>query len=381
MADSPHSVTLYPTMTGFNGRYTYTGPYYGHYTGSAYGFGPDSAKAFGQEDTANGNAARRGASYFFGFLITFVVLLLMFVCCAIASRRRYLSRQRQRRMDSLIESSGFTGGGHRFMGFGGLLGMNSDLDVGAAEGGGEKEKPKFHEVQLLGVQATGESPVGQSKFLKGDRTPEEKWGNTVIFDAQGNGHSRKGSNWSWTSITPLSASMIRAPKDLQPYDHFETALSSTATDTGPPPSYWARYPTTGYVTSSATPTPSHEDYEDENRGWFSRFFSKRGRLGSPTAVSSESTGYPLSPISRASSEPFIRRDRSLRTGSGVDLEKGVVSPATDHVVSGEEKRMEVAVIVAMPSGVNKIKRKPPPSPEYQIGVTTAKVGEDSSHRA
>jgi hypothetical protein len=36
---------------------------------------------------------QRGASYFFGFLITFVVLLLIFMCCGVGSRRRYLARR------------------------------------------------------------------------------------------------------------------------------------------------------------------------------------------------------------------------------------------------------------------------------------------------
>jgi hypothetical protein len=39
---------------------------------------------------------QRGASYFFGFLITFVVLLLIFVGCGVVSRRRFSARQRAR---------------------------------------------------------------------------------------------------------------------------------------------------------------------------------------------------------------------------------------------------------------------------------------------
>jgi hypothetical protein len=37
---------------------------------------------------------QRGASYFFGFLITFVVLLLLFVGCGVVSRRRFAARRR-----------------------------------------------------------------------------------------------------------------------------------------------------------------------------------------------------------------------------------------------------------------------------------------------
>lgn len=39
---------------------------------------------------------QRGASYFFGFLITFVVLLLIFVGCGVVSRRRFSARARAR---------------------------------------------------------------------------------------------------------------------------------------------------------------------------------------------------------------------------------------------------------------------------------------------
>lgn len=39
---------------------------------------------------------QRGASYFFGFLITFVVLLLVFVGCGVLSRRRFIARRRRR---------------------------------------------------------------------------------------------------------------------------------------------------------------------------------------------------------------------------------------------------------------------------------------------
>lgn len=39
---------------------------------------------------------QRGASYFFGFLITFVVLLLIFVGCGVVSRRRFAARRRAR---------------------------------------------------------------------------------------------------------------------------------------------------------------------------------------------------------------------------------------------------------------------------------------------
>jgi len=39
---------------------------------------------------------QRGASYFFGFLITFVVLLLVFVGCGVLSRRRFIARRRSR---------------------------------------------------------------------------------------------------------------------------------------------------------------------------------------------------------------------------------------------------------------------------------------------
>jgi hypothetical protein len=37
---------------------------------------------------------QRGASYFFGFLITFVILLLLFVGCGVVSRRRFAARRR-----------------------------------------------------------------------------------------------------------------------------------------------------------------------------------------------------------------------------------------------------------------------------------------------
>jgi len=44
----------------------------------------------------SGGNTQRGASYFFGFLITFVVLLLIFVGCGVVSRRRFSARQRAR---------------------------------------------------------------------------------------------------------------------------------------------------------------------------------------------------------------------------------------------------------------------------------------------
>jgi len=44
----------------------------------------------------NNSGGQRGASYFFGFLITFVVLLLIFVGCGVVSRRRFSARQRAR---------------------------------------------------------------------------------------------------------------------------------------------------------------------------------------------------------------------------------------------------------------------------------------------
>ena len=44
----------------------------------------------------SGGNTQRGASYFFGFLITFVVLLLIFVGCGVISRRRFSARQRAR---------------------------------------------------------------------------------------------------------------------------------------------------------------------------------------------------------------------------------------------------------------------------------------------
>ncbi len=46
--------------------------------------------------TDDGGGMQRGASYFFGFLITFVVLLVIFVGCGILSRRRFLARRRRR---------------------------------------------------------------------------------------------------------------------------------------------------------------------------------------------------------------------------------------------------------------------------------------------
>jgi len=44
----------------------------------------------------SGASTQHGASYFFGFLITFVVLLLIFVGCGVVSRRRFSARQRAR---------------------------------------------------------------------------------------------------------------------------------------------------------------------------------------------------------------------------------------------------------------------------------------------
>lgn len=44
----------------------------------------------------SGGSTQHGASYFFGFLITFVVLLLIFVGCGVVSRRRFSARQRAR---------------------------------------------------------------------------------------------------------------------------------------------------------------------------------------------------------------------------------------------------------------------------------------------
>lgn len=41
-----------------------------------------------------GVGMQRGASYFFGFLITFVVLLFVFVGCGVVSRRRFAQRRR-----------------------------------------------------------------------------------------------------------------------------------------------------------------------------------------------------------------------------------------------------------------------------------------------
>ncbi|RDB27906.1 hypothetical protein Hypma_002187 [Hypsizygus marmoreus] len=42
----------------------------------------------------DGADMQKGASYFFGFLVTFVVLLLLFVVCGLASRRRFIARRR-----------------------------------------------------------------------------------------------------------------------------------------------------------------------------------------------------------------------------------------------------------------------------------------------
>ena len=45
------------------------------------------------DEVTDAKLMQRGASYFFGFLITFVVLLLVFLCCGVGSRRRNISRR------------------------------------------------------------------------------------------------------------------------------------------------------------------------------------------------------------------------------------------------------------------------------------------------
>jgi len=42
---------------------------------------------------ANNNGMQRGASYFFGFLITFIALLLIFIGCGVSTRRRFARRR------------------------------------------------------------------------------------------------------------------------------------------------------------------------------------------------------------------------------------------------------------------------------------------------
>lgn len=54
----------------------------------------------------NGNTPR-GASYFFGFLITFVGLLIIFIVCGIGSRRRF-GRRRERGVNGAFEAGRFS---------------------------------------------------------------------------------------------------------------------------------------------------------------------------------------------------------------------------------------------------------------------------------
>lgn len=45
-----------------------------------------------QQTTQNDGGMNRGASYFFGFLITFIALLVLFIACGVGSRRRLRRR-------------------------------------------------------------------------------------------------------------------------------------------------------------------------------------------------------------------------------------------------------------------------------------------------
>ncbi|KAH6917748.1 hypothetical protein BKA70DRAFT_20 [Coprinopsis sp. MPI-PUGE-AT-0042] len=228
----PPGVTVYPTSYDWQHN-----PY--AYHGQGREFGPDSAKDLGEASPAG-----RGSSYYFGFLITFAILLIVGVCCGIAARRRRLVRRQQRGVDGLVDRGGLRR-------FGGLIGMDRvEEDNSKTEA---KVAPKFHDIKLN---------VGKGDSANGSWRGDEK-GNALGMDARGSSEVAKSpgpaspSSNPWAGITPLSVSMVRSPRDLEPYGHLHGVMnttdgqSSSSVGDAPPP-YWTSHTGTGGVPVLAT---------------------------------------------------------------------------------------------------------------------------------
>ncbi|TFK26139.1 hypothetical protein FA15DRAFT_703120 [Coprinopsis marcescibilis] len=366
--------TVYPTTGTLDYQHaTYTGHY--GYNGGYGNFGGNSNSnnnnVFGDGNPSANIPAQRGASYFFGFLITFIVLLLVFVCCVITTRRRYVARQRTRRLQAFGAQS--ESRPNRFVPFGGLLGLRQNWEFAqerelAGYDDVRKEKPTYHEVQLVELESgkggaawAGKGNGTQTEFELGPKA--DTW-----FSPKGS-HARTPSNWSWRSIEPLSASIVRPPKDLQPYEHFENLspprndFEELPVELGSQP-YWPRNPHSGYMMSSrAAESPVRTT-------WYStwRSFWTNNRSRSATGVSS----YPLSSMlssSTGTGTPAGRSSMTLRDSS-TDVNSGSSHSSSTPAGKEEPAHMEIAVMVAMPNGQTKTLPLSSP-PEYQIGLVTA----------
>ncbi|KAJ3530215.1 hypothetical protein NMY22_g8665 [Coprinellus aureogranulatus] len=327
---------VYPTGA-FYGDYPYTYSY----TGGSYHYNPHSTSpaALGstRDDTGSGRATR-GVNYFFGFLITFITLLLLFVLCGVGSKRRAAARRRRDRMEEDTLRRGMPGYGPGVT-FRGLL-AGSARDSAGRDAVREqelmKQKPTYHEVWL----AYGD----ESRLECGDVKQKTK---SAEFDQP----QRKGSE-AWLTLEPLSATVIRTPKDLQPYQHFydvnlasgsinirndtrlttgaSPLLTAEATDRDTlPPLRSCRYPE-----SLVQPHPTSMDIHE--------FDVKRaGATGSMIA-------FPHPDIEMRSIDPREKLHRG-------DL----LVPASDEASlhggreSHTRQQVEVAVVVVMPSEVHR----------------------------
>lgn len=338
----PPGVTVYPTAYDWqHSPWASQGP--------GREFGPDSAKALGEA-----NPASRGSSYYFGFLVTLAILLLVGVICGIATRRRHLARRQQRGMDPVIDQAAVA----RLRRFGGLFGMDrveEDYPQDKA-----KIVPKLHDVQLNG--GIGESSGGHSKGTRMGVGGSSGVGNSAFQGSRSN---------PWAEITPLSASLVRAPKDLEPYAHIERALVASNSRSSPrvvdaPPPYSTSHSETGNES-----TMRMEDTERAQKRWLPRLSSSRW-FSSQASRSEDAAAYQLSsmPLGRTTSSSSPTWSNNLRT---LDLESGANSSSTSTLLGDEsDVKMEVAVVVTMPD------RPAKPSstslPEYEIGVAMANLG-------
>ncbi|KAJ3514414.1 hypothetical protein NMY22_g14738 [Coprinellus aureogranulatus] len=324
---------VYPTGA-FYGDYPYT---YSYYTGGSYHYNPHSTSpaALGstRDDTGSGRATR-GVNYFFGFLITFITLLLLGLA---AGRRRRDSAGR----DAVREQE--------------LM----------------KQKPTYHEVWLA---------YGDDARLEGAAVKQKT--KSAEFDQS----QRKGSE-AWLTLEPLSATVIRTPKDLQPYQHFhDVNLASGSINIRND----ARLTTGASPLLTAEPTdrdtlPPYEAVDPQS-SWYSRI------LPPWTSTSSTSRGLGR----RVSMIAFPHPDIEMRSIDPTEkLHRGdLLVPVDDEASlhgrkeSHKRQQVEVAVVVVMPSEVDRREYagsqntgsvsslgRPRSIPECQIGIATVHLVE------